>query len=45
MAADRPSISIVPASGTCAPPSTLINVLLPAPFSPSKSQYFTGGEI
>src|SRR5262245_30911606 len=32
-----PSSSIVPASGACAPASTFIKVLLPAPFSPTSA--------
>src|SRR3990172_5277403 len=37
MCGSWPSISIEPASGRCAPASTLMRVLLPAPFSPSKA--------
>src|SRR5437879_3047528 len=33
----RPSRRMLPASGRCAPASTLMRVLLPAPFSPSRA--------
>src|SRR6266571_6562805 len=38
MAVSLPSRRMLPASGRCAPASTLMSVLLPAPFSPSRAR-------